>query len=106
MEHRRWFAVPLGPRCIGAAIAAVVLALAPMASANGTDMTERPFSEGYSFDRLDDYLAHREALGPMGITWYQLQPDGTYVVVRRVPPGRQPQVVTRQELLDRYGFDE
>ena len=68
--------------------------------------TELPFSQGQTFDTLDAYLAHLESLGTMGITWYQRRPDGTYVMVRRRPPGTPAIILTRQELLERFGFAE
>lgn len=63
-----------------------------------------PFAQGQSFETLDAYLAHLETLGTIGIRWYQRRPDGSYVVVERLPPGSAPQIFTRQELLERYGF--
>lgn len=65
-----------------------------------------PHAQGRSFERLDDYLAHLENLGAYGITWFQRQPDGRYVEVQRRPPGQEPPVFTRAELLERFGFDE
>ena len=68
--------------------------------------TELPFSQGHTFDTLDAYLAHLESLGTMGITWYERRADGTYEMVRRRTPGTPAIVLTRQELLERFGFAE
>jgi hypothetical protein len=65
-----------------------------------------PCADGRRFASLDAYLAHLETLGTMGITWYDHRADGTYVEVRRRPPGEAPPVFTRQDLLDRFGFDD
>jgi len=68
--------------------------------------TKLPFSQGMTFDTLDAYLAHLERLGTMDITWYNRRPDGTYEVVRRRSPSTPSIIVSRQELLDRFGFVE
>jgi hypothetical protein len=67
---------------------------------------ELPFSQGQTFDTLDAYLAHLERLGTMGITWYQRRPDATYEMVRRRTPGTPATILTRQYLLERFGFTE
>jgi hypothetical protein len=68
--------------------------------------TKLPFSQGLTFDSLDAYLAHLERLGTMDITWYNLRPDGTYEVVRRRAPSTPAIILSRQDLLDRFGFVE
>ncbi len=68
--------------------------------------TELPFSQGQTFDTLDAYLAHLEGLGTMGITWYERRPDGTYEMVRRRTPGTPAIILTRRELLERFGYSE
>lgn len=81
------------------------MGLAPQdAGGNGAPPTA-PLAQDQNFDTLDAYLAHLKQLGPMGITWYQRRPDGRYTLVQRRPPGQAPQIFTRQELLERYGFE-
>lgn len=65
-----------------------------------------PHAQGLGFQTLDAYLDHLEELGAYGITWFQRMPDGRYVEVQRRPPGQEPPVFTREELLDRFGFEE
>ena len=95
---------PLG--LLGLGLAGAMLALAPPAAGNGGAPPDRPFAMGQEFPTLDAYLAHLEELGGMGITWYERQPDGTYIMIRRRPPGTPPEIFTRQDLLDRFGFDQ
>jgi hypothetical protein len=71
-----------------------------------TGPTKLPFSQGETFNNLDAYLAHLERLGPMGITWYELRSDGTYEMILRRMPGTSATILTRQELLERFGFAE
>jgi hypothetical protein len=99
----------LRPIGLGLGVACALSLLAAPASANGgggPDRSDLPFARGLSFGDLDAYLAHLQTLGTMGIPWYQALPDGRYVLVRRRPPGETPEVFTRQQLLDRFGFDE
>jgi hypothetical protein len=70
------------------------------------DLDLLPFSQGQSFEKLDDYLLHLEALGVLGISWYRLRPDGTYELVRRKPPFMPAMIFTRTELLKLYSFEE
>lgn len=93
--------VPFG--LLGLGLAGLMVMAADTAGGNGGP-AELPFAQGQSFITLDDYLAHLESLGAIGITWYRLLPDGRYEQVRRRVPGTPPEVFTRQELLDRYGF--
>ena len=74
------------------------------AHGNGTGPTELPHAEGMTFENLDAYLAHLQELGAIGITWYEQMPDGRYQMIRRRPPGQPPELFTRQELLERFGF--
>ena len=88
---------------LGLGLAGLIVLAADRAVGNGGP-AHLPFAQGESFDSLDAYLAHRERLGTIDIPWYRLLPDGTYEVIRRRPPGTPPQIVTRAELLLRYGF--
>jgi len=65
-----------------------------------------PHAEGKNFATLDAYLNHLEKLGEIGIAWYERMPDGRYQLVKRRMPGSEPEVFTRQELLDRFGFQD
>jgi hypothetical protein len=93
--------VPFG--ILGLGLAGLLVLAADRAGGNGGP-AELPFAQGQSFASLDDYLAHLQTLGTIGITWYRLLPDGRYEQVRRRPPGSTPLILTRQELLIRYGF--
>lgn len=74
---------------------------------NGTGAGDAlPHAEGRDFTTLDAYLAHLQDLGTIGIAWYERMPDGRYQLVRRRPPWEQPEVFTREELLERFGFEE
>jgi hypothetical protein len=73
----------------------------------GKGVSELPFSQGRSFATLDEYLDHLKSLGAIDISYYELMPDGKYHLKSAFPskyPG--PTVFTRQELLEKYGFDE
>jgi hypothetical protein len=95
--------LPLG--LVGLGFAGFALLAAP--EALGKDgPAERPFSQGQDFADLDAYLAHLEALGTMDVPWYRMRPDGTYEQIRLRLPGTPPAIFTRQQLLDRYGFEE
>jgi len=65
-----------------------------------------PHADGRHFETLDAYLAHLEELGTIGIAWYERRPDGRYQLITRRPPGQAPEIFTRQELLERFGFAE
>lgn len=75
----------------------------PAASAPGRDL---PFANGQRFATLDDYLAFLKKAGEYDTPWYrEVKPGvGVYERVTRLPPGQRPEVVTRAELLKRYGF--
>lgn len=64
-----------------------------------------PFAHGRSFASLDEYLAHlRDRAGPVGQPWYREIRPGVYEqVTTRVPAGT-PEIVTREELMRRFGF--
>jgi len=87
------------------AVAGAVVLMPNDAESNGT-ARDLPHAEGQSFATLDAYLAHLEKLGEIGIAWYERMPDGRYQLIRRRMPGSEPEIFTRQELLDRFGFQE
>lgn len=72
---------------------------------DGDAVRELPFSHGRSFSSLDEYLAHlRDYAGPVGQPWYrQIRPGVYEEVSTRVPPGP-ADLVTREELMRRFGF--
>ena len=73
---------------------------------NGANPGRRlPFAHGRTFATLDDYLAHlRDHAGPIGQPWYRELRPGVYeLVTNRAPPG-EPAIVTRAELMRRFGF--
>lgn len=65
-----------------------------------------PHAEGREFETLDAYLAHLQGLGSIGIAWYERMPDGRYQLIRRRPPWQEPDIFTRAELLERFGFEK
>lgn len=95
--------VPVG--ILGLGLAGLIMMAADTAGGNGGPV-ELPFAQGQSFETLDAYLAHLEGLGTIGVTWYQRLPDGTYEMIRRRPPGTPPTILTREELLERFGFSK
>lgn len=75
------------------------------AGANGrAGVADLPHADGRVFETLDAYLAHLEELGTIGIAWFQLRPDGMYERIMRRPPGSAPELFTRQELQEMFGF--
>ncbi len=63
-----------------------------------------PFAQGRSFVSLDDYLAFLEKRGSQDVPWYRKVGPDTYELVARRGPRAERVVVTRQELMDRFGF--
>jgi hypothetical protein len=81
---------------------------------SGTERRERvddgraglPYAFGQRFDTLEDYLAHlRKRAAPIDLPWWRpVGPDHfEHVTARRMPAG-QPEIVTREELMRRFGF--
>ena len=65
-----------------------------------------PFSHGKSFATLDEYLAHRKALGAQDAPYYTEVRPGVYELWGgRRPKGVQPPTFTRAELLKEFGFE-
>lgn len=96
---------------LGISLAGLFALAPPEAGANGGGpmaggVADLPYAQGQVFDRLDDYLAHLQTLGTIGITWYRALPDGRYEAVRRRAPGTAPEIFTRQELSARFGFSK
>ena len=66
-----------------------------------------PGSKGQTFATLDDYLAHLEKGGQIDRPFWEKLEDGRF----RWNTGRamrfhDPKYVTREDLLEMYGFDE
>ena len=82
------------------------LLLMPSEGAAGpvAGVADLPHADGRLFETLDAYLAHLEELGTIGIAWFQLRPDGMYERIMRRPPGSAPELYTRQELQEMFGF--
>lgn len=67
-------------------------------------VSDLPWSRGKSFSTLDEYLAHLRANGAIDLPWYREIRPGVYELVtsRRPPP--EPEVISREELMERFGF--
>lgn len=64
-----------------------------------------PFAGDRGFATLDDYLAFLESQSGFDTPYYQRVGPDRYQLMTRLPPGRpRPPVVTRAELMRRYGF--
>ena len=73
--------------------------------AGGTMVTDLPHARGKSFASLDAYLAYLKEVGTMDIPFYERRDDGRYVYIRgRIRPGPDD-VYTREQLMERYGFE-
>ncbi|MCV0396060.1 MAG: hypothetical protein K5872_18075 [Rhizobiaceae bacterium] len=66
-----------------------------------------PFARGQSFATLDEYLAHRRRLGTMDVPYYREVSPGRYRLEGGSPtPVPAPdRIWTREELLEKYGFE-
>ena len=63
-----------------------------------------PFSHGHSFRTLDEYLAHlRQYAGPIDQPWWREIRPGVYEHVTRLRAAN-PEIATRAELMQRFGF--
>lgn len=63
-----------------------------------------PFAQGRSFASLDDYLAFLKARGTHDVPWYREVRPGVYELVTRRRPGTPPQIFTREQLAQKFGF--
>lgn len=66
-------------------------------------VTGLPFARGATFRCLDDYLAHLERQGAIDLPWWREIRPGVYEHVTRTT-GREPEIVTREALMQRFGF--
>ena len=62
-----------------------------------------PLARGAVFRCLDDYLAHLEAQGAIDLPWWREVSPGVYERVVRMT-GAEREVATREELMQRFGF--
>lgn len=90
-------------------LAGVILLAACAASAAGPEATGKsraglPHAQGRSFASLDEYLAFLEERGKQDVPWYRKIGPDTYELVARRGPRAPRVVVTRRELMDRFGF--
>lgn len=73
-------------------------------AATGEGVANLPFSHGRRFHSLDDYLAHlRQHAAPIDQPWWREIRPGVYEHVKRMP-GAAPEIATRAELMERFGF--
>jgi len=91
------------PACFCLAVAGG-MALMPVDSGANGFVPDLPHAEGQRFETLDAYLAHLQELGTIGIAWYERLPDGRYQLIKRRVPGTEPEIFTRRELLEKFGF--
>lgn len=64
-----------------------------------------PDSFGRTFATLDEYLAHlRRYAAPIDKPWYREVRPGVYEFVTTIVPRREPQIYTRAQLMERFGF--
>jgi hypothetical protein len=74
---------------------------------DATGRADLPFSQGLRFATLDAYLVHRRKLGTMDRPFYEEIAPGLYKL-RGGSPMAVPmpeETFTRQELMEKYGFD-
>jgi hypothetical protein len=75
----------------------------PEVEQSATGVANLPYARGRTFASLDEYLAHLESLGAIDLPWWREIRPGVYERVTSVR-GRPPEVATRAELMQRYGF--
>ncbi|MBC7985632.1 MAG: hypothetical protein H7X93_03035 [Sphingomonadaceae bacterium] len=64
-----------------------------------------PFAHGRSFATLDEYLAHLERnAAPIDQPWYREIRPGVYQLMTSMRPQGEPAIYTREQLMERYGF--
>lgn len=64
-----------------------------------------PSSFGKSFATLDQYLEHlRNYAGPVDLPWYREIKPGVYELVTTIRPAPPPELFTRAQLMQKYGF--
>ena len=64
-----------------------------------------PYARGRTFATLDAYLLYLEQYnGPVDMPWWREIAPGVYRQEIRMAGGPEPEVATRAELLERFGF--
>jgi hypothetical protein len=72
---------------------------------NGSRPRQLPGAHGRTFATLDEYLAHlRDYAGPVGQPWYRKIGEDRYELVSNLRPAGAPQIFTRAQLMERFGF--
>lgn len=68
-------------------------------------IADLPFSRGHRFATLDGYLAYlRQYNGPVDMPWWREIRPGVYRYEIRMADGPEPEVATRAQLEQRFGF--
>lgn len=70
---------------------------------SGDAIADLPYARGKTFRTLDEYLAHLEAQGAVGLPWWRETSPGVYERVTNKRPAER-EVATRAELMRRFGF--
>jgi hypothetical protein len=89
-------------------LAAVIIAASVclQKSVEAKMISELPGTHGQTFAELDDYLAHLKERGASDHPYYELQPDGRYLHVRGRNTMSDPHYFTREQLLEKFGFED
>jgi hypothetical protein len=74
-----------------------------VSTSSGAGVANLPYARGKTFRTLDEYLAHLEAQGAVDLPWWREIRPGVYERVTNMPEARR-EVVTREELMRRFGF--
>lgn len=65
-----------------------------------------PFAMGHRFNSLDQYLTHLQCVAaPIDLPWWREIRPGIYEHVKTAT-GAKPQIATREELMERFGFTD
>lgn len=77
----------------------------PDKDAPAQPIRQLPDSFGRTFASLDEYLAHlRRYAAPIDKAWYREVRPGVYERVTTMIPPRAPEIFTRAQLMERFGF--
>ena len=79
----------------------------PTQSTDDTDnggVANLPFARGKVFHSLDEYLAHLEKLSAIDLPYWREIKPGVYEHVIRMPEAER-EIATREELMQRFGFE-
>ena len=74
-------------------------------TAKSRSHSPRPHSQGKSFSNIDEYLAHLRKMGAQDRPFYEkIGPNKYRLNTGRGSRRKPPQIFTRQQLLNKYGF--